>query len=87
MKDQRPKVRQLCRRLTLITGNDGMSPLLSIEDVAKLLNVRVSWVYERTRQRSIERIPGFRLGKYWRFREEDVLQWIERQGVGRKPNV
>jgi excisionase family DNA binding protein len=64
-----------------------MSPLLSIKDVAKLLNVPVSWVYERTRQRSVNRVPGFRLGKYWRFRQEDVLQWIERQGVGKKPNV
>ena len=43
--------------------------LLSIEDVAELLKVPVSWVYERTRRRSMDRLPGFRLGKYWRFRE------------------
>lgn len=56
--------------------------LLTIEEVAKLLQVPVSWVYERTRRRSVERIPGFRLGKYWRFREADILAWIERQRVG-----
>ena len=55
--------------------------LLTIEDVAKLLRVPISWVYEHTRRRASDRIPGFRLGKYWRFREVDVLTWIERQRV------
>jgi excisionase family DNA binding protein len=60
--------------------------LLSVEEVAELLKVPVSWVYERTRKRGINRIPGFRLGKYWRFRSVDVLAWIERQRVGH-PNA
>lgn len=61
--------------------------LLSVEEVAELLKVPVSWVYDRTRSRGINRIPGFRLGKYWRFRAEDVLAWIERQQVGRRPSA
>ena len=61
--------------------------LLSVEEVAELLQVPVSWVYERTRNRGINRIPGFRLGKYWRFRSEDVLAWIERQQAGGRPNA
>jgi excisionase family DNA binding protein len=56
--------------------------LLSVEDVAELLKVPVSWVYERTRKRGLERIPGFRLGKYWRFRAEDIFAWLERQRSG-----
>jgi excisionase family DNA binding protein len=56
--------------------------LLTIEEVAELLHVPVSWVYERTRRRSLDRIPGFRLGKYWRFREADVVAWLERQRAG-----
>ena len=56
--------------------------LLNVEEVADLLKVPVSWVYERTRRRGVDRIPGFRLGKYWRFREADVLAWINRQKVG-----
>jgi excisionase family DNA binding protein len=59
--------------------------LLTVEEVADLLNVPVSWVYERTRRRVSDRIPGFRLGKYWRFREADVLAWIERQRAGTRP--
>jgi len=53
--------------------------LLSVEEVAALLKVPPSWVYDRTRLRTKERIPGFRLGKYWRFREADVLSWLEKQ--------
>jgi excisionase family DNA binding protein len=61
--------------------------LLTVEEVAELLKVPVSWVYERTRRRSSDRIPGFRLGKYWRFRGKDVIAWLERQGAGATPNA
>jgi excisionase family DNA binding protein len=61
--------------------------LLSVEEVAELLSVPVSWVYERTRKRSPDRIPGFRLGKYWRFRAADVFAWLDRQRTGERPNA
>jgi len=61
--------------------------LLTIEEVAGLLQLPISWVYERTRRRSSDRIPGFRLGKYWRFRHAEVLAWIERQRAGARPNA
>ena len=61
--------------------------LLTVEEVATLLRVPLSWVYDRTRKRGAERIPGFRLGKYWRFREADVLGWIERQRAGGHPSA
>src|SRR6267143_3051135 len=37
--------------------------LLTIQQVAELLRVPVSWVYGRTRRRSTKRLPGIRLGK------------------------
>jgi excisionase family DNA binding protein len=61
--------------------------LLTIEEVAELLKVPISWVYDRTRRRGMDRIPGFRLGKYWRFRESDVLGWLERQRSGGPANA
>ena|ERR1019366_4089889 len=53
--------------------------LLTVHEVAAMLQVPVSWVYGRMRKRSVERLPGYRLGKYWRFREAEVLAWIESQ--------
>ncbi len=61
--------------------------LLTVEEVAELLKVPMSWVYERTRKRGVDRIPGFRLGKYWRFRQADVLTWLEQQRIGGRANV
>ena len=61
--------------------------LLTVEEVAELLRVPPSWVYERTRKRGVDRIPGFRLGKYWRFREADVLAWLDRQRAGGRTNA
>lgn len=58
--------------------------LLTVEEVAGLLCVPRSWVYGHTRGRSRVRIPGFRLGKYWRFAEADVLEWVEKR-KGRVP--
>jgi len=53
--------------------------LLTVKDVAELLRVPVSWVYDRTRKRSMDRLPGIRLGKYWRFRQGEVIAWVEAQ--------
>ena len=77
----------LNNRLGSLSAEGCATPLLTIEEVAELLRVPPSWVYERTRRRSIDRIPGFRLGKYWRFRESDVLARVERQQVGERPNA
>ena len=64
-------------------GTDtGRGRLLTVEEVAVLLHVPVSWVYGRTRKRSFERLPGYRIGKYWRFRQDEILAWIKRQGRG-----
>lgn len=57
----------------------GINRLLTVEEVAVLLHVPVSWVYGRTRKRSLERLPGYRLGKYWRFRENEIHAWVEDQ--------
>lgn len=53
--------------------------LLTVREVADLLQVPVSWVYGRMRKRSNDRMPGYRLGKYWRFDQAEVIAWLARQ--------
>lgn len=43
-------------------------------EVADMLNVPVSWVPESTRSGAI---PVVELGRYRRYREADVLAWLE----------
>lgn len=61
-------------------GSFGSRHLLTVEELADYLGVPRSWIYEHARKRSIHRIPGIKLGKYWRFRLGDVLAWLDRQG-------
>jgi excisionase family DNA binding protein len=51
--------------------------LMTVQEVAEMLQVKPSWVYQRTRRRNLNRIPGIRLGKYWRFKREEILGWID----------
>ena len=68
-------------------SSNGRDRLLTVEELAERLNLPESWIYAHTRKRSSDPIPGFRLGKYWRFREAEVLQWLERHRTGARTNV
>ena len=52
--------------------------LVGAAEIAQLLQVPISWVYERTRRRGVERMPHFNLGKYLRFSKEEVLEWLHK---------
>jgi len=58
--------------------------LLTAGEVADLLGVPKSWVYEQSRR---GRIPTVTLGRYRRYRREAIERWVEeleaaREGVG-----
>lgn len=58
--------------------------LLTVQQAAELLQVPVSWIYGRMRKRSLERLPAYRLGKYWRFDRNEVLAWVSRHQTNRE---
>jgi excisionase family DNA binding protein len=47
--------------------------LLTASDVARLLGVPTSWVYEQSRR---GRIPTVTLGRYRRYRREAIEEWV-----------
>lgn len=51
--------------------------LMDVAETARVLNVPVSWVYGRTRRRGKERIPHIKLGKYLRFENTLVQEWVK----------
>ena len=58
----------------------GMSgSLLTAEQVAQILGVPKSWVYEQSRR---GRIPTVTLGRYRRYREEAIRGWVEKLETG-----
>jgi excisionase family DNA binding protein len=56
--------------------------LLDARGVAEWLNVPVSWVREHTRANAI---PHILLGRYVRYRHDDVLAWLDTLTEGGGP--
>ncbi|MHB0976160.1 MAG: helix-turn-helix domain-containing protein [Candidatus Aquicultorales bacterium] len=57
-------------------GGSLSDQLLTVEEIAKLLCVPESWVYGRTAR---EEIPHVHVGRYVRFFERQVLDWLNEQ--------
>jgi excisionase family DNA binding protein len=58
--------------------------LLTVEEVAALLKVSKSWVYEHTRGRGTprsEQLPHVKLGKYVRFDLRSVRAFLDRRAT------
>jgi excisionase family DNA binding protein len=48
--------------------------LIGIKEMAEKLSVPCSWLYQRTRTGEI---PFYKIGKYCRFSETEVMEWIK----------
>lgn len=60
--------------------------LLTVDDVAALLRVSKSWVYEHTRGRKVattDRLPHIKIGKYLRFDAQAVRAFVRRKAHAR----
>ena len=60
--------------------------LLTVEEVAALLRVNKSWVYEHTRGREVattDRLPHIKIGKYLRFDAHAVRAFVLRKAHAR----
>lgn len=51
-----------------------MTTLLTADEVAQRLGVTKEWVWAQTRA---GRIPHVKLGRYCRFREESLQEWLQ----------
>ena len=49
---------------------------LTAEEVAEYLRLPLSTVYKLVQDK---RLPGFKVGKHWRFRREAILEWIKQK--------
>ena len=59
------------------TASAGLDELLTVDDVAAMLKVSPTWVYEHTRRRGArERLPFVKIGKYVRFDPRLVREFI-----------
>ncbi len=52
------------------------SEFLTADEVAEYLRLPLSTVYKLVQEK---RLPGFKVGKHWRFRKETIGQWVKEQ--------
>lgn len=59
--------------------------LLNVQELAEYLGVTVNWCYEHSSGNRLPQIPSFKLGKYRRFRLDEIERWLAQgaQGAGR----
>ncbi len=53
--------------------------LIGIEEAARYLAVKVSWLYEQVR---LGRVPSYRVGKFRRFRMSELEVWLQERRDG-----
>ena len=57
-----------------------MKRLLTVPEAAEILKIPTSWLYERSRHNALEHLGMVRVGKYLRFRQEAIEEYLERGG-------
>lgn len=50
-----------------------MERLVNVEELARILGVKRSWVYGKVASKEI---PHLHVGRYVRFRVSDVIEWL-----------
>ena len=59
-----------------------MSELMTAAEVAEMLSIPTSFVYELSRRAEL---PTVAIGRYRRFRREAIQEWIEQRETSRPP--
>jgi len=54
-----------------------MSDILTAEEICQYLKIPRSTLYKLINDK---KIPAFRVGRHWRFRKEQIEEWVEKQG-------
>ena len=52
------------------------SDIMTVKEVAEYLKIAEKTAYRLTAE---GKLPGFKVGGAWRFRESEIDKWIERQ--------
>ena len=57
--------------------------ILTLKEVASYLKLAEKTAYKLVAE---GKLPGFKVGGSWRFKKEDIAQWIEENKKSHKPS-
>ena len=69
-------------RIVAVLPQRDLDGLVTVDELAGLLKVPKSWIYEHTRKRRTEKLPHIKLGKYIRFEEHAVHEYLRQHTNG-----
>jgi excisionase family DNA binding protein len=55
---------------------DNVNEFWTAEEVSNYLRIPQSTIYKLAQDKIL---PGFKVGKHWRFRRETIMEWIKEQ--------
>ena len=55
-----------------------MDEFWTAEEVSNYLRIPQSTIYKLAQDKVL---PGFKVGKHWRFRRETILEWIKQREI------
>ena len=58
-----------------------MEKLLTPDELGRILNVKLSTIYKYTHMGTI---PFYKIGKMIRFKEDEIMNWVEKKAVKNK---
>ncbi len=56
------------------------TPIMTVGELASYLRLHEQTVYKMAKE---GRVPAFKVGNRWRFREGDIREWLQAQQFGR----
>lgn len=65
--------------IIFFTEDFTMTNFLTPGEMAKVLRTPLSWIYSQTRKKGKNTIPVTRIGKYMRFEEDKVMDWLKKR--------
>ena len=61
--------------------------IVTVAQLAEVLQVRPSWIYSRSRSADRTGFPVLKCGKYCRFEVNTVLEWLREQNADEQKNA
>ncbi len=57
---------------------------LSVDDIAVYLGIKRDTVYRWISERNM---PGHKIGRLWKFKKEEIDEWVKSSSVRRSPTI
>lgn len=59
---------------------EGQQQIITVQELATMLGVHRITVYRHLKESGL---PGFKVGRIWRFQREEVSHWMQQQSKNR----